>query len=69
MAQYCVNSHAQSNGDHEVHRIDTCNRLPNPEHRVALGDHSTCTTAVTAAKRIYSQSNGCWYCSPACNTG
>jgi hypothetical protein len=69
MAQYCVNTQAQSNGDHEVHNLSTCTRLPKPEHRKALGDHSTCRTAVNEAKKTYPQSNGCYYCSPDCNTG
>ncbi len=69
MAQYCVNTHAQPNGDHEVHNLSICTRLPLQEHRRALGDHSTCTTAVAAAKRIYATADGCYYCSPNCNTG
>lgn len=68
MAQYIVNSNEQPNGDHEVHRTDTCTRLPNHENRVPLGYHATCHSAVLAARRVYSQSNGCYYCSPSCHT-
>lgn len=67
MASYYVNKNAQSNGDHEVHKTG-CSFMPEPENRIALGDHATCTTAVTAAKRHYAQSNGCFYCSKACHT-
>jgi len=69
MPDYCVNKNAQSNGDHEVHRLDNCNRLPKPENRQDLGYHSSCGTAVTKAKQYYKQSNGCAYCSPDCHTG
>lgn len=69
MPTYIVNKNAQPNGDHEVHRTDTCTRLPEPANRVPLGNHATCLTAVTAAKQIYPRSNGCYWCSPECNTG
>ena len=67
MAYYYVNRNSQSNGDHEVHKAD-CYRLPNPENRISLGDHSSCQSAVREAKKYYSQSNGCYYCSSACHT-
>ncbi len=67
MAYYCVNKNAQANGDHEVHKVG-CVFYPNPENRVSLGDHTTCRTAVSAAKKIYTKSNGCYYCSNACHT-
>ncbi len=69
MAQYCVNSNAQPNGDHEVHNLSTCTRLPLPQNRVPLGEHYGCSTAVAAAKIYYPRANGCAWCSPACNTG
>lgn len=68
MARYYVNTNAQSNGDHEVHKSD-CSRLPEPENRLYLGDFSSCGPAVTEAKKTYKQSNGCYYCSNACHTG
>ena len=68
MAYYCVNKNSQANGDHEVHKVG-CSFYPNEENRVALGNHDSCRTAVTAAKRYYTQSNGCYYCSNACHTG
>lgn len=70
MPDYCVNTRAQANGDHEVHVLNgTCWTLPAPEHRQALGNHASCQSAVAAAKIYYSQSNGCAHCCPACNTG
>jgi len=68
MAYYIVNKNAQSNGDHEVHKSSGCNYLPNSENRVSLGDHASCSTAVTAAKKHYGQVNGCYYCANACHT-
>jgi hypothetical protein len=66
MARYYVNDRAQSNGDHEVHR-DGCSYMP--VNKTYLGEQSNCRPAVTAAKKIYSQSNGCYYCSNDCHTG
>ncbi len=67
MAYHYVNKNAQPNGDHEVHKTG-CNWMPQPENRIFLGDFSTCSPAVTAAKIHYNQVNGCYYCSPACHT-
>jgi hypothetical protein len=67
MYRYCVNKQAQPNGDHEVHR-EGCIYWPSAENRQDLGPHSTCASAVTAAKRYYAQSNGCATCSSACHT-
>ncbi len=68
MPYYCVNSNAQSNGDHEVHDT-SCRFVPRPSNQVSLGYHQTCSGAVAEAKRLgYRQSNGCATCSPACHT-
>jgi hypothetical protein len=68
MAHYYVNKHAQANGDHEVHNL-SCSFMPNEEHRLYLGNFDSCAPAVREAKKTYSQSNGCYYCSRECNTG
>lgn len=68
MARYYVNKNAQNSGDHEVHRSD-CEWLPKEEHRLYLGDFSNCRDAVREAKKYYSQSDGCYYCSRECHTG
>jgi hypothetical protein len=65
---YYVNKNAQSNADHEVH-VSTCAHLPEPANRLYLGDFAVCQPAVEKAKQYYPRSNGCAYCSPACNTG
>lgn len=71
MPNYCVNSNAQSNGDHEVHDLaSTKDCLPDLRHRVSLGMHATCRGAVQKAKDLgYSKANGCFYCANDCHTG
>jgi hypothetical protein len=65
MARYYVNRNAQNNGDHEVH-VKSCSYFP--DNVKDLGEHSTCRSAVTEAKKTYSQSNGCYYCCNECHT-
>jgi hypothetical protein len=67
MDNYYVNKKAQSNGDHEVH-TGSCIYLPALENRLYIGYFESCANAVREAKKIYSQSNGCYYCSRACHT-
>ncbi|CAN02842.1 hypothetical protein DOU09_04805 [Clavibacter michiganensis subsp. michiganensis] len=68
MPHYIVNKNAQPNGDREVHNLATCNRLPLQANRVDLGSHASCSGAVSAARRLYNNVNGCAYCSSACHT-
>lgn len=67
MASYYVNKNAQTNGDHEVHH-SACSFLPRAENRKYLGEFDSCGGAVRESKKTYPQSNGCYYCSPACHT-
>ena len=68
MAAYYVNTNAQSNGDHEVHR-DWCYWLSLIKNPMYLGYFDSCYPAVQAAKQTYSSANGCAHCSGACHTG
>lgn len=68
MASYYVNTTAQSNGDHEVHRAD-CSWMPENQNRLYLGEFLSCREAVWKAKQYFSQSNGCYHCSRECHTG
>lgn len=68
MSKYYVNTNAQANGDHEVHK-EECAWMPHEQHKLYLGDFSNCQDAVRAAKKMFTQSNGCYYCSKECNTG
>ena len=67
MAYYYVNKNAQSNGDHEVHKLG-CSHMPLTENRIYLGDYPICAPAVREAKKYYSTSDGCYYCSKECHT-
>jgi hypothetical protein len=67
MDTYYVNSNAQANGDHEVHK-STCSFLPELQHRVKLGVFTNCYDAVREAKKKYSTADGCAFCCPACHT-
>ncbi len=68
MARYYVNKRAQASGEHEVHR-QGCSYMPSEENRRYLGDFAGCHEAVRAARMIYPNSNGCYYCSRECHTG
>lgn len=52
--RFYVNTNAQPNGDHEVHR-STCAWLPDVENRIYLGDFATSQAAVREARKYYSQ--------------
>lgn len=67
MPLYYVNDNAQSNGDHEVHTSE-CSFLPLPQNRTYLGNFMWCSSAVDAARKIYVQVNGCYFCSSTCHT-
>ena len=67
MASYYVNTNAQPNGDHEVHR-DGCGVMPAAANRKYLGEFANCYPAVAEARRIFYKANGCFYCSQECHT-
>ncbi len=67
MDNYYVNNNAQANGDHEVHK-STCAWLEKVVSKKYLGVFSSCSGAVTEAKKTYKTANGCYYCSNACHT-
>lgn len=67
MARYYVNKNSQSNGDHEVHK-EGCSYMPDPENRLYLDNFTNCKDAVKEAKKTYTKSNGCYYCSNECHT-
>lgn len=68
MKKFFVNDTAQASGDHEVHE-DGCYWLSLVISKTDLGYHSSCSTAVTQAKRTYPTANGCVHCAFACHTG
>lgn len=52
---------------HAVHK-QGCVRLQAPDESVYLGEFLNCTSAVAAAKTLYSDANGCRECVPECHT-
>lgn len=70
MPQFIVNKNAQANsGDHEVHNKTTgCAYMPLAANQKDLGYHNSCHGAVSEAKKIYADSNGCYYCCNECHT-
>ena len=66
-AHYYVNKNAQGNGDHEVHK-EGCQYMPTVLNRIYLGLFENCHKAVAAARKHYSQVNGCYWCSRECHT-
>jgi len=65
MDSYYVNNIAQSTGEHEVHK-EGCEYFP--IDRTYLGYFATCQEAIDKAKTIYSNVDGCYFCSRDCHT-
>ena len=69
VTKYYVNTEAQRNGDHEVHKTG-CAWMPAEKNRKYLGEFDSCVGAVKEAKKTYLKTaNGCVHCSKACHTG
>lgn len=71
MSKFIINTHAQSNGDYEVHNLTKgCCHMPNTENQRELGEHNSCHDAVNFAKKIWPDAkiNGCYYCCQPCHT-
>ena len=51
MARYYVNTNAQENGDHEVHK-EGCYWLPMPHNLIYLGNFSTCFPRSQESARV-----------------
>lgn len=65
--KYYVNTHAQRNGDHEVHTTG-CAWMPASSNQKYLGEFETCYGAVREATKHYNQVNGCIHCAKECHT-
>ncbi len=68
MPAYYVNTNAQPTGEHEVHEEDVCPHPPEPANRHHLGTHASCHGAVAAARKIYDDVDGCYWCCNPCHT-
>jgi hypothetical protein len=67
MKNYYVNKNKDVDGDHEVHESG-CKHMPLAENRTYLGEFSSCSGAVTEAKKTYPTADGCYHCCEACHT-
>lgn len=69
MPKYYVNNTRQTtNGrNHEVHK-EGCYWLGKIASAHPLGDYTSCQPAVSKAKQIYADADGCKSCSPLCHT-
>lgn len=63
MYRYCVNTNAQANGDHEVHK-DICLSLPSLVNRKDLGYCGSDEEALRKARQYYQNADGCAHCCP-----
>lgn len=66
-AKYYVNKNAQITGEHEVH-CEGCSYMPDEKNRIYLGNFDSCRPAVEAAKKYYTNVDGCFHCVSACHT-
>lgn len=65
MDHYYLNDQAQPTGEHEVHK-EGCAYFPND--RTYLGYFSSCRDAVTKARAVYPNVDGCYSCSRECHS-
>ena len=77
MPEYILNANMQdssSGKNYELHEETSgkCNRLPNPENRLRVGNYVNCHQAMDSAKQKYlamaRNIDGCYYCCPACHS-
>lgn len=68
MPIFYLNSQAQANGNHEIHRED-CAALPLEKSRILLGTFDFCSDAILMAKDKYQilNLNGCYFCAKGCH--
>ena len=67
MTSYYIDTLAQTNGEHEVHRFG-CPHAPSEERRADLGEFLLCRMALNAAAGRFARANGCAHCIPECHT-
>jgi len=66
MSAYYVNNNAQSTGEHEVHTSD-CQFFYAIQNKTFVGNFNNCHEAIRAAKAIYSNVDGCYFCCNGCH--
>ena len=72
MQRFIINTRIQFTGEHEVHNVSAgCPYMPSETHRIDLGEHPDCHSAVAEACRNWPprRINGCRWCARECHTG
>ena len=70
MHRFVIHTQTQQNGEHEVHNLTAgCQYLPPELHRLDLGMHPDCHSALAEARRNWPprRINGCPYCAWECH--
>lgn len=68
MPRWIVSRRVLTNGDHEVHNLDSgCHYIPSILNQIPLGEHDTCQSAIAAARAHFDTANGCYNCATGCH--
>ncbi|WP_081308318.1 MULTISPECIES: hypothetical protein [Enterococcus] len=70
MPYYIANKNKDDKGRHELHE-STCNYLPLKQNQLSAGNHSDCSQAILALKKMYTNADfdGCKHCCSSCHKG
>lgn len=67
MAEFYIETNAQTNGDHIVHKAN-CSLLPSKDEIRYLGSIASCASALKKAAESFKQVNGCPQCATTCHS-
>lgn len=65
--KFYINRNSQVTGEFEVHRED-CTYMFFIEDALCLGEFSSCEEAMSVARRLYPNVDGCAFCCRRCHT-
>jgi hypothetical protein len=65
MINYYLNRRPMLNGLHAIH-TENCPFVAGEDRRIYLGEYESCKDAVRAARKHFSGSEGCLFCSQLC---
>ncbi|GAB3003335.1 hypothetical protein GCM10010960_15160 [Arenimonas maotaiensis] len=71
MHRFVISTRTQFNDEHEVHNITIgCPYMPPESHRLDLGAHPHCQSALAEARRNWPprRINGCRWCARECHS-
>ena len=68
MAKYLLDKSETETQTHAVHRADAkCSLAPPAEYQTELGEFDSCDEAISKARTIFADVDGCPECTPECN--